>query len=75
MFLQLAWLNFEKQIKVEAQTVSLISYERIKELADESGIYGDDECLEAVRFLNDLGSIQYFENNALKDKVIINPQV
>lgn len=47
----------------------------MKEIADSIGIYGEDEVLEALRFLNDLGSIQYFENNALKDRVIINPQV
>ena len=37
------------------------------------GIYGD-EVLQSVRFLHELGSLQHFENEFLKDKVVINPQ-
>ena len=54
---------------------SLISFDEIKSVAENFGIYEKEEILEAIRFLNDLGSLQYFENNALKDKIIINPQV
>lgn len=54
---------------------SIISFEELKLVAEKCGIYNKQEILEAVRFLNDLGSVQYFENNELKDKIIINPQV
>jgi hypothetical protein len=30
--------------------------------------------LEAVLFLNDIGSLSYFDNKTLKDRVIIDPQ-
>lgn len=43
--------------------------------AESCGIYDEHEILQAIRFLSDLGSLQYFENNGLKDKVVINPQV
>jgi hypothetical protein len=29
---------------------------------------------QAVQFLNDLGSVQYFQNNVLKTHVVIDPQ-
>ena len=37
------------------------------------GIYGD-EVIQSVRFLHELGSLQHFENEFLKDNVVINPQ-
>lgn len=37
------------------------------------GVYGD-EVIDAVRFLHELGTIQHFENDLLKDIVVINPQ-
>ena len=52
----------------------MISYEKLESIAEASSIFESKEILEAVRFLNDLGSLQYFESNALKDKVVINPQ-
>lgn len=67
------WLNFEKEIKKETQ--ALLLYEDVKSIAEKCGIYEDQEILTAVRFLSDLGSLQYFETNGLKDRVVINPQV
>ena len=29
---------------------------------------------EALKFLDDLGTVQYFENEFLRDRVVINPQ-
>lgn len=52
-----------------------MEYREICELATTAGIFDEKEILESVRFLNDLGSLQYFENDSLKDKIIINPQV
>ena len=53
----------------------MVTYKEITSIADTCGIYDQKEILQAVRFLHDLGSLQYFENIALKDKVVINPQV
>lgn len=52
-----------------------MNYDEVKASAEKSGIYDEQEVLQAVRFLSDLGSLQYFENNGLKDQVVINPQV
>lgn len=52
-----------------------MGFEYISSLATECGIFENDEILAAIRFLNDLGSIQYFERNGLKDRVVIDPQV
>ena len=46
----------------------------MRPFAEENGIYDSEEILQAIKFLNDLGSVQYFENKSLKNKVIINPQ-
>ena len=64
-----------KEIKIEGERRSLMNYDEVKASAEKSGIYDEQEVLQAVRFLSDLGSLQYFENNGLKDKVVINPQV
>ena len=58
-----------------SETESLSSFKSIAELANQCGIHEETELLEAVRFLNDLGSVQYFEKTGLKDRVVINPQV
>ena len=67
------YLNMESDIKVLSRSKSLLQLDEIAEIASRFGIVGD-EVIEAVRFLNDLGSLQYFEQNGLRDKVVINPQ-
>jgi hypothetical protein len=37
---------------VESQKNSLITYDRIVEIAEESNMYDKEEILEAVKFLN-----------------------
>ena len=69
------WLNFEKNIRTASRTRSLVSYAEIVDIAESSFIFDKQEILEAVRFLNDLGALQYFENSSLRDRVVINPQV
>jgi len=51
-----------------------MNYTDIEIVANKYSI-DSSKTLQAVRFLNDLGSILYFENDNLKNKVIINPQV
>jgi leucine-rich repeat kinase 2 len=69
------WLDFELSVKDRSQYSSVLSYSEISGIAEGCGMYEKHEILQAVRFLKDLGSIQYFERTALKDKVVINPQV
>jgi hypothetical protein len=68
-------LNFDQQIKKESINNSLISFDELTDKATQVGIIDRQEVLQSIRFLSDLGSMQYFEVNGLKDKVIINPQV
>lgn len=44
------------------------------DIAESVSLFNMHEILQAVRFLNDLGSLQYFEITGLKDKIVINPQ-
>jgi hypothetical protein len=66
------WLHFETNIKKHDEP--WISYEQITKIAEQSGIFEPEAILEAVLFLNDLGSLSYFDNKTLKDRVIIDPQ-
>ena len=68
------WLNFERNIKLLSATKSLVPYKEVVELAESSSLFDPDEILQAVRFLNDLGSLQYFETTMLKENVVINCQ-
>ena len=68
------YLKFEKDIQNRSKKDSLLSFDEISRIAENYGINGNG-ITEAIRFLNDLGSLQYFEINGLKDKVVINPQV
>ncbi len=69
-----AWFNFERKIKDLSVDKPLITLQQITEIAEASSLFEPGEILQAIRFLNDLGSLQYFEINGLKDKVVINPQ-
>lgn len=67
------WLSFEKELK--DQTIPIIEYSTAENIALDVGISDTHEILNSITFLNDLGSIQYFENDRLKNKVITSPQV
>lgn len=69
------WLNFANKIKEASAEEALISMDQLSKIAESAGIVDKQEMLQAIRFLSDLGSVQYFEISDLKDKVIIQPQV
>lgn len=68
-------MKFEEGIKAESREKDVITYDEMSNIADRFAIYESNELIEAIRFLNDLGSLQYFEKVQLKDKIVINPQV
>ena len=68
------WFNFENNIKRLSDTKSLISYQEIEEIAENSSLFEKEEIRLAIRFLSDLGTLEYFETSGLKDRVVINPQ-
>jgi leucine-rich repeat kinase 2 len=66
------WLTFEKLI---GQCDSdILRYNEVADIAQNASIFESDEVLQAVQFLHDLGSLQYFSSEHLKNYVVINPQ-
>jgi hypothetical protein len=69
------WLKFESDVKQRGKMESIITLNEMNLMADSCGIHDEKEKIESIRFLGNLGTLQYFENNFLKQRVIINPQV
>ena len=67
-----AWLKFENLIGECKQDI--LKYQEVEKIADNAGIFESSEVLQAVQFLHDLGSLQYFSSEHLKNYVVINPQ-
>ncbi|ELT89642.1 hypothetical protein CAPTEDRAFT_187033 [Capitella teleta] len=69
-----AWLNLEKTILSErGNRKSLIKWSDIESMAQTNSILGS-EIIQAVNFLHELGTLQHFNNDLLRDRVVINPQ-
>ena len=66
------WLTFEKLIGQCGHDI--LAYNEVTEIAQNAGIFESDEVLQAIQFLHDLGSLQYFSSEHLKNYVVINPQ-
>ena len=59
----------------ERQTkVNYIRWDVAKRYAMEQGIYDEKDVRMAVQLLHHLGTVQYFDNDFLRDNVVINPQ-
>ncbi|CAD5120946.1 DgyrCDS9496 [Dimorphilus gyrociliatus] len=70
----LAYLNFEQKMLSEKSFKNLLSWETVCQYANECGINDISEIFQATEFLHELGSIQHFQNEFLKSKIIINSQ-
>ncbi|XP_071087235.1 uncharacterized protein [Haliotis cracherodii] len=68
------WLNLEKKILAARSKTSILKWDVIKEYGMEVGIYDEKDIKEAVQFLHELGTVQYFDNDFLRDQIVINPQ-
>ncbi|CAD5126558.1 DgyrCDS14654 [Dimorphilus gyrociliatus] len=68
------WLNFENKIIEYRTFTNLLSLKEVIDLGGLFGLSNKDEVLQVIHLFHDLGTIQYFENEYLKNKVIINPQ-
>lgn len=53
---------------------SYIKWEVARTYAMEQGIYDEKDVRMAIQLLHDLGTVQYFDNDFLRDYVVINPQ-
>ncbi|CAF4077014.1 unnamed protein product, partial [Rotaria sordida] len=67
-----AWLNFE--ISISKCHHHILKYDEVIKIARQSGIFDLSEVLQSVQFLHDLGSLQYFSSEHLKNYVVVNPQ-
>lgn len=68
------WLQLEEKLNELKANTSLIDYKEIETLATKYGIFDKSELNQTIQFLHDLGSLLYFNNEFLKNKIIINPQ-
>ncbi|XP_070196653.1 uncharacterized protein [Littorina saxatilis] len=68
------WLSLEKKILASRTSSSLLAWDKIREYGMEVGIYDEKDTKEAIQFLHELGTVQYFDNDFLRSIVVINPQ-
>ncbi|XP_074647641.1 uncharacterized protein LOC141903425 [Tubulanus polymorphus] len=68
------WLSFESKIIKKRDETSVMAWEDVEEMALETGIYEEKDIRQAVMFLHELGTVQYFNSEFLRDRVVVNPQ-
>ncbi|CAH1232773.1 MFHAS1 [Branchiostoma lanceolatum] len=68
------WLRFEQAVIKDRKKQSVLPWEVVAKHASGAGIFDRSELNQAVQFLHDLGTLQHFDNEYLKDRVVINPQ-
>jgi len=54
--------------------VNYIPWEEARQFAIEQGIFDERDVRMAIQLLHDLGTVQYFDNDFLRNYVVINPQ-
>ena len=69
-----AWLDFEHALHDMKSKKNILDYADIEKIASNHGIFDQLELNQALQFLHDLGSLMHFNNEFLRDKVVINPQ-
>jgi hypothetical protein len=69
-----AWLEFEHALHGMKSKKNILDYTEIEKIGNNFGIFDKHELNQAISFLHDLGSLMHFNNEFLRDKVVINPQ-
>ncbi|KAK3609671.1 hypothetical protein CHS0354_035956 [Potamilus streckersoni] len=71
-----AWLTFEKRLvgEHESKDTSLLPFKTVESIASACGIFESNELIQAIQFLHDLGSVQFFNTDFLRNQVVIYPQ-
>ncbi|KAL5014229.1 hypothetical protein ScPMuIL_008499 [Solemya velum] len=74
-----AWLTLEKTIlsyhdNVHDKNRELMPWKQLEKIANACGIFENTELIQAVQFLHDLGSVQFFNTDFLRSYVVISPQ-
>ncbi|PAA48002.1 hypothetical protein BOX15_Mlig030627g5 [Macrostomum lignano] len=70
------FLDFEERLmeKRTRERLNILDWDVVSGIAQAQGLYEDKHVRQAVNFLNDIGSIQYFDTEFLRQKVVINPK-
>ncbi|KAH9490076.1 hypothetical protein Btru_035167 [Bulinus truncatus] len=66
-----AWLSLENQLIKLRSEKALLNFNEAGDAANRAGIFDKTELLQAVQFLHDLGSVQFFNTPFLKSHVVI----
>ena len=69
-----AWLEFESALHDMKSKKNILDFIEIEKIGNNFGIFDKHELNQAIQFLHDLGSLMHFNNEFLRDKVVINPQ-
>ncbi|XP_033763307.1 uncharacterized protein LOC117344606 [Pecten maximus] len=71
-----AWLTLEQRViqKRKEEQLDLIKWKGVEDIASACGIVDGQELVQAVQFLHDLGSLQFFNTEFLRGHVVIYPQ-
>ena len=69
-----AWLEFERALHAMKNKKNILDYSEIEKIGNNYGIFDKHELGQAIQFLHDLGSLMHFNNEFLREKVVINPQ-
>ncbi len=69
------WMNVRRRIEKEAQKRDSISYSYYFDICKKSAITDEEEALSLIKYLNDLGIVLYYHDDALlKDLVILSSE-
>ncbi|XP_021339283.1 uncharacterized protein LOC110440494 isoform X2 [Mizuhopecten yessoensis] len=71
-----AWLTLEQRViqKRKEEKIDLMKWKGVEDVASHCGIVDGQELVQAVHFLHDLGSLQFFNTEFLRGYVVIYPQ-
>ena len=68
------YLNLESNLIADRRSKKTVSWSSVVDEAVKVGLFEDRVVKEAVLFLHQLGSVQYFDKEFLRDIVVIDPQ-
>ncbi|XP_060596442.1 probable serine/threonine-protein kinase roco11 [Ruditapes philippinarum] len=71
-----AWLTLEKRLIAyhEEKRVDILPFKQLETISATCGIFDRGELIQAVQFLHDLGAVQFFDTDFLRDMIVIYPQ-
>ncbi|CAD5120940.1 DgyrCDS9493 [Dimorphilus gyrociliatus] len=69
------WLDFEEiLLKYRNSNCNVLEFSTIAKVAEEKCHISRSELVQCIEFLHELGAIQYFNNEFLKNRIVVNPQ-